>query len=223
MPPYHHCRLLCQSTHTSQATGRKPWRSEALPVPELHLFRRTKMALIPSATICFVLASIPPQGNTAGSRGLQQRGGEKRETPEVLGEVQWASDTPKWSERRESCHATGEGAMTAWWPWACHLSRWQAALHCHGQCVGQVWPIRPCREVGTWGSFPWNPGSIKSQGWSSESRVHPSFPGPELIGHVQPFLILPCLPRTDLELLLEGFYQNLQWSLAESSWTPTSL
>lgn len=42
------------------------------------------MALIPSAMICLGLASIPPQGNSGESRGLQQRGG-KRETPEVLG------------------------------------------------------------------------------------------------------------------------------------------
>lgn len=42
------------------------------------------MALIPSAMICLGLASIPLQGNSGESRGLQQRGG-KRETPEVLG------------------------------------------------------------------------------------------------------------------------------------------
>ena len=49
------------------------------------------MALIPSAMICLGLASVPPQGNSGESRGLQQRGGRKRETPEVLGGG-WSSD-----------------------------------------------------------------------------------------------------------------------------------
>lgn len=50
------------------------------------------MALIPSAMICLGLASVPPQGNSGESRGLQQRGGRKRETPESWGGRGGSSD-----------------------------------------------------------------------------------------------------------------------------------
>lgn len=103
--------------------------------------------------------------------------------------------------------------LRGWWHFSsrepCQLSR-QAALDCSSQCVLQ-------------GSFPWNPGSIKSQGWSSESRLIPSFLGPELTGYP---LTFPEPPPAFLGLAWSSFWKDFcktYCNLWQSSWTPSCL
>lgn len=66
------------------------------------LFRRKKVTLIQSVTICLDFNST--SGQERGGRGLQQTGGEKRKTRAPGQSPMTILDTPKLSQRNEGCH-----------------------------------------------------------------------------------------------------------------------